>query len=164
MRIRCLQLKLISFILKLISLVIGCCDQFLPAGRWGLLARMNFFLWQMGWALWVCCFGLTPPGIPRDVLLPLWVDIKTSAQILVYVHTRLQSRRTCRAFWKMKHPHLWAFHFLKCSAFFFCDIRWIPARYNGGKLIKIVDFTLCNALGHRHYWNQAHLAQAQGFC
>lgn len=21
-------------------------------------------------------------------------------------------------------------------------------------------FTLCNALGHRHYWNQAHLAQA----
>jgi hypothetical protein len=31
-------------------------------------------------------------------------------------------------------------------------------------LIKIVDFTLCNALGHRHYWNQAHLAQAQGFC
>ncbi len=29
-----------------------------------------------------------------------------------------------------------------------------------GKMIKIVEFTLCNALGHRHYWNQAHLAQA----
>jgi hypothetical protein len=27
-------------------------------------------------------------------------------------------------------------------------------------MIKIVEFTLCNALGHRHYWNQAHLAQA----
>jgi hypothetical protein len=27
-------------------------------------------------------------------------------------------------------------------------------------MIKIVDFTLCNALGQRHYWNQAHLAQA----
>jgi hypothetical protein len=27
-------------------------------------------------------------------------------------------------------------------------------------MIKIVEFTLCNALGHRQYWNQAHLAQA----
>ncbi len=40
---------------------------------------------------------------------------------------------------------------------------WYPldtCQVYGGKMIKIVEFTLCNALGHRHYWNQAHLAQA----
>ncbi len=40
---------------------------------------------------------------------------------------------------------------------------WYPldtCQIYGGKMIKIVDFTLCNALGQRHYWNQAHLAQA----
>jgi hypothetical protein len=71
------------------------------------------------------------------------LDVKTSYKICTVFGEHLLNPRTHEAFQKMKCPHLWAFHFLKCLTLFLIFFHVIPDEYLQGitgNKFKIINF------------------------
>jgi hypothetical protein len=88
-----------------------------------------------------------PVNKPFDTL------VKPLTKFVMYLEECLLSVKTCKAFQKMKRPHLWAFHFQKCLVLYFSGVQ-IGYHRKKNKNEKLSIFTPCNALGCGDYWNQ----------